>query len=70
VRTNLLLQSNTFSTTWFAGRTISVTGGQSGYDGSSDAWLLDKTQANAFWKDFTFNGSIVTYSSFMQKQVL
>ena len=37
-RENLLLQSNQFDTTW----TISegtILGGQSGYDGSSDAWL-------------------------------
>jgi len=37
-RENLLLQSNQFNTTW----TISegtILGGQSGYDGSSDAWL-------------------------------
>ena len=36
---NLLLQSNSFDTTW-AQPNASVTGGQSGYDGSSDAWLL------------------------------
>jgi hypothetical protein len=46
VRTNLLLQSNTFSTTWDLG-VITATGGQSGYDGSSNAWLLTK-DANAF----------------------
>ena len=37
-RENLLLQSNNFGTTW----TISegtILGGQTGYDGSSDAWL-------------------------------
>ena len=38
-RANLLLQSNTFNTTWSTSN-ASVTGGQSGYDGSSDAWLL------------------------------
>ena len=41
VRTNLLLQSNTFSNAaWSISAGSSVTGGQSGYDGSSDAWLL------------------------------
>ena len=34
---NLLLQSNTFNTTWTG---ASVTSGQTGYDGSSDAWLM------------------------------
>ena len=41
-RENLLLQSNQFDTTW--GRTgTSVTSGQAGYDGTNNAWLLDKT---------------------------
>jgi hypothetical protein len=44
---NLLLQSNSFNTTWGTYDT-SVTGGQSGYDGSSDAWLLDITAATGF----------------------
>ena len=39
---NALLQSNTFNTTWTLSST-SVTSGQSGYDGSSDAWLLNST---------------------------
>ena len=43
-RENLLLQSNQFDTTW--GTTnASVTSGQAGYDGSSNAWLLDKIAA-------------------------
>jgi hypothetical protein len=46
---NLLLQSNTFSNaTWIkgtGGTGVSVTSGQSGYDGSSDAWLLAKNAA-------------------------
>ena len=41
-RTNFLLQSNTFDTTWANVRT-SETGGQSGYDGSNDAWKLSQT---------------------------
>ena len=41
-RENLLLQSNQFDTT--RGRTgTSVTSGQAGYDGTNNAWLLDKT---------------------------
>jgi hypothetical protein len=39
-RANLLLQSNSFDTTW-ATTNSSVTSGQSGYDGSSDAWKVD-----------------------------
>jgi len=41
-RENLLLQSNSFDTTWVTS-SASVNGGQTGYDGSSDAWLLSKT---------------------------
>ena len=39
---NLILQSNSFDTTWSTFN-ASATGGQSGYDGSSDAWLLSKS---------------------------
>jgi hypothetical protein len=41
-RENLLLQSNTFDTTWVTS-SASVNGGQTGYDGSSDAWKLSQT---------------------------
>ena len=48
VRTNLLLQSNTFSTTWLPLSGGAVTGGQSGYDGTNNAWLLSKSAAGGF----------------------
>jgi hypothetical protein len=38
-RENLILQSNQFDTTW-SSIGASVTSGQSGYDGSNDAWLF------------------------------
>ena len=41
-RENLLLHSNQFDTTWTT-TNASVTSGESGYDGSSDAWLLGST---------------------------
>mgnify|MGYP003635943285 CR=1 FL=1 len=44
-RENLLLQSNQFDTTWVSGSST-LTSGQSGYDGTSDAWLLTKTSAS------------------------
>ena len=44
-RENLLLQSNQFDTTWTTSNS-SVTSGQSGYDGSSDAWLLENTSTS------------------------
>ena len=39
-RENILLQSNQFDTTWGAVN-LTPTSGQTGYDGSSDAWLVD-----------------------------
>jgi hypothetical protein len=45
-RENLLLQSNQFDTTW-ANVNSSETSGQSGYDGSSNAWLLTLTGGTA-----------------------
>ena len=43
-RGNLLLQSNTFDTTWTLDD-VSVTSGQSGYDGSNNAWKLESTDS-------------------------
>lgn len=43
---NLLLQSNSFNS-WFSNNT-SETSGQSGYDGTNDAWLLGKSAASAY----------------------
>jgi hypothetical protein len=41
-RENLLLQSNQFDTTW-SKNNATLTSGQSGYDGTSDAWKLEAT---------------------------
>ena len=41
-QTNLFLQSNNFTTTW-GSTSITLTGGQAGYDGSTDAWKMEKT---------------------------
>ena len=46
VRTNLILQSNTFDTTWTA-TSATLTSGQTGYDGTSDAWLLEATATSS-----------------------
>jgi hypothetical protein len=60
-RMNLLLQSNNFNTNWTNYNT-SETGGQSGYDGSSDAWLLDKTGASgSIYQTYSVNG-VYTFS--------
>ena len=47
-RENLLLQSNQFDTTWALQSATALTSGQSGYDGSNNAWLLTKTAASSF----------------------
>ena len=41
-KVNLLLQSNSFDTTW-ANSNTTETGGQAGYDGTNNAWLIEKT---------------------------
>ena len=46
-RENLLLQSNQFDTTWTKSVSITVTSGQSGYDGTNDAWLLERIDGSA-----------------------
>jgi len=40
---NLLLQSNSFTTTWLSVNADTPTDGYEGYDGSNDAWLLNST---------------------------
>ena len=60
-RENLLLQSNQFDTTWVE-INGSVTGGQSGYDGSSDAWLLSKTAANGRTNQNVSQSGVQTFS--------
>lgn len=45
-KVNNLLQSNNFDTTWTT-TNASVTGGQSGYDGSNDAWEFEATSTSS-----------------------
>jgi len=42
---NLLLQSNTFDTTWTQVSLLPPTSGQAGYDGTNDAWYFEKVGA-------------------------
>ena len=62
VRTNYLLQSNTFNTTWSNNLSGSITGGQTGYDGTNDAWLLEKSGAFAHIQQSTTNSGVQTFS--------
>ena len=47
-RENQFTYSNTFSNSSWLKADTSVTGGQSGYDGSNDAWLLEITGSTGF----------------------
>jgi len=70
-RENLLLQSNQFDTTWRF-YDVSVTSGQSGYDGSTDAWLLDisgGTSGQRIEQSMSFGG-IQTFSVYAKAGTL
>jgi hypothetical protein len=65
---NLVQQSNTFDTTWVKNNGTTLTGGQIGYDGSNDAWLLTKP-ASGFTniaQTFSIKGN-VTFSVFAKQ---
>ena len=65
---NLANYSNTFSTGWTPSN-ASVTGGQAGYDGSSNAWLLNKTAAYGSMYQTGIsvsNTSVYTFSVYMK----
>ncbi len=65
-RENRLLQSNTFSNAAWSKTNASVTSGQGGYDGSSDAWLLTKTAASGrVFQNLSASG-VLTYSVYMK----
>ena len=69
-RTNSLLQSNQFDTTWSLSSSISLTSGQSGVGGSTDAWLLKKTDASSRYinQSITLSSSTYSYSVFAKKE--
>jgi hypothetical protein len=70
VRTNLLLQSNSFDTTWTTLNGASVTSGQTGYDGSSDAWLLDRSNFNAHVNQTISLSAVGTFSVYAKAGTL
>jgi len=60
-RSNQLLQSNSFDTTWVSFN-ATETSGQSGYDGSNDAWLLQITAASGSIRQTISASGVQTYS--------
>ena len=61
-RENLLTYSNDFSQSVWNKSSASVTSGQSGYDGSNDAWLLEATGAYARMPQSVSSSGVQTYS--------
>jgi len=64
-KVNLLLQSNQFDTTWTNSNTTE-TGGQAGYDGSSDAWLLSKSNAFGLLQQNISGSNVSTLSVYIK----
>jgi predicted hotdog family 3-hydroxylacyl-ACP dehydratase len=69
VRTNLLLQSNQFDTTWVIDD-ITLTSAQSGYDGSSDAWRWELTGAAGKLQNFITHSGVHTISFYAKSGTL
>ena len=64
---NLLLQSNSFNTTWTKSVSITATSGQSDRDGGTDAWLLKRSDAGARYIQQSVSWSGVNTFSFYAK---
>ena len=71
VRTNLILQSNTFDTTW-TNTSTTLTSGQSGYDGTNNAWLLTKpaTSFARIQQTFSSTSGLKTFSVYLKAGTL
>ena len=68
---NLLLQSNSFDTNPPWGSTsILFTSGQSGYDGSSDAWLIERAGVNGQIRQTPPLGNVLTFSIYAKANTL
>ena len=68
-RENKLLQSNQFDTTWINSNSTE-TGGQNGYDGSSDAWLINKSAANGYIRQAISQSGVQTLSVYAKAGTL
>ena len=66
-KVNLVLQSNQFDTSWLSSGTTE-TGGQAGYDGTNDAWLLQRSDGLArFVYQFNAHTGVGTFSVYIKK---
>ena len=70
-RENLFLQSNQFDTTWFAvNGSATLTSGQSGYDGSNNAWELEKNAASVGIRQNISLSGVQTFSIYAKAGTL
>jgi hypothetical protein len=69
VRTNVLLQSNSFDTTW-TNTNSTETSGQSGYDGTNNAWLLTATTGGGYIAQSIVDSGIITISVYAKAGTL
>jgi hypothetical protein len=60
-RENLLLQSNQFNTIWYSGG-LTETSGQSGYDGTSNAWLIEAVSTGTRFLEQNVTSGVNTLS--------
>lgn len=68
---NLLLQSNSFDTTWTQSNISTLTSGQSGYDGTSDAWLVEKSaSSNGYLRQNISLSGVHTFSLYAKSNSL
>lgn len=63
-KVNLLEYSNTFSNSYWTKNGSTITGGQTGYDGSSDAWLLESSIAGNARIEKSITEDVSTFSAY------
>jgi len=69
LRTNLCLQSNSFTTTWTNSGGLAATQNQTGPDGATSAWTMTGTGAQSQTQSITLTAATYTYSRFVKKTV-
>jgi len=68
---NRLLQSNQFDTTWVLVNDATLASGQTGYDGSSDAWLAEKSaSSNSHLRQNISISGVYTFSLYAKSNTL
>jgi hypothetical protein len=66
-RSNQILQSNQFDTTWGTVNSATIVGGQPDKDGGNNAWLLSKSLGNdRLRQDITTNNIVNTFSIYLK----